>query len=157
MKKIFLCMFPQKSNLSFKKCGACFLRWKKYMCILGSREEGTLQSLALNAAIFYSKSCRNATNGLLGISNDIHSGILKYSCSWFYDINRRTYAKNFWEIKTQLWPWPAGTKLMKFEGFQKYKIHSSILKGIRIIACKSWYKSTLLEFIPRTQGRLRIF
>ena len=48
-------------------------------------------------------------------------------------------------------------KLMKFEGFQKCKIHSSIIKGIGIIACKRWYKSTLLEFVPRTQRRLKIF
>ena len=52
---------------------------------MGSREGGTLQSLALNAAIFYenSKSCTNATNGLLGISNDVHSGILKQAAPDF--------------------------------------------------------------------------
>ena len=46
--------------------------------------------------------------------------------------------EGFSGIKTQLWSWPAGTKLMKIRGFQKCKIHSCSLNGFRITACQSW-------------------
>ena len=46
--------------------------------------------------------------------------------------------KDFHVFKTQLWPWPARTKIMKIRGFQKCKIHSCSLKGFKITACQSW-------------------
>ena len=47
--------------------------------------------------------------------------------------------KDFQLFKTQLWSWPAETKLMKIRGFQKCKIHSCSLQGFRITASQSWF------------------
>ena len=66
----------------------------------------------------------------------IHSG----TRLWFYDINLGSFTKDIWVFKTKLWPWPAATKLLKTGGFQKCKIHSSSLKGLRFTVCQSWCK-----------------
>ena len=68
----------------------------------------------------------------------LHSRTLKYTRSWFCDINLGSFMKDFLVFKMQQWPWPAMSKLMKTGGFQKCKVHSSSLKGLRVTACQSW-------------------
>ena len=79
-----------------------------------------------------------------------NSGTLKYTRSRFYAINLGSLTKDFLVFKTQLWPWPATSKLMKIWGFQKCKEHSSSIKGFRITTCQSWCNS-------RSVKKLKVF
>ena len=84
----------------------------------------------------------------VGSNKGMYSGAGKvWSASQKYYIKTQKRAmlrKDFQLFKTQLWSWPARTKLMKIRGFQKCKIHSfSFNKGFQ-----NYSMSKLIQIWP---------
>ena len=67
--------------------------------------------------------------------------------------------KDFQLFKTQLWSWPARTKLMKIRGFQKCKIHSCSLTLIPISFSPTYspYHALVTRYLNNMNHILTIF